>query len=112
MSAPPPTCAICGDAAIECRACGGSASGGTLMSTAGCRGHFWAAEVARKVGTARDWPPFDGKARLIALRKVDDRGGDAATKERRAFHCWRWAEFEWGRLRDPSAPVDYAKWPG
>jgi hypothetical protein len=81
------------------------------MSTAGCRGHFWAAEVARKVGTTRDWPPLEGKAKAIALRKVHDLGGDAATKERRALYCWRWAEYEWGRLRDPSAPVDYSKWP-
>src|SRR5277367_5516867 len=67
------------------------------MSTAGCRGQYWAAKVARAVGVTRDWSPFEGKARLIALRWIDDLGGDAATKERRAFYCWRCAEFDWGR---------------
>lgn len=77
----------------------------------GCRGHYWAAKVARAVGTVRDWPAFEGKARLVALRWVDDLGGDPATKERRALWCWRWAQFEWERLRDPNAPIDYTKWP-
>jgi hypothetical protein len=81
------------------------------MSTAGCRGQYWAASVARQVGTERDWPPFEGKARTIALGKVHDLGGDETTQERRALWCWRWAEFEWSRLRNPSAPVDYTKWP-
>jgi hypothetical protein len=49
------------------------------MSTAGCRGQYWAADVARTVGTARDWPPFEGKVKANALRKVHDLGGDART---------------------------------
>jgi hypothetical protein len=60
------------------------------MGTAGARGAHWAADVIRALGDARpsSWPPFEGKARAIALRKVADLGGDQATREARARHCW------------------------
>lgn len=87
------TCATCNDAEISCEACGGQASAGALMSTAGCRGEYWATSVARQVSTERDWPPFEGKARTIALGKVHDLGGDEATQERRPLWFWRWAEY-------------------
>lgn len=65
------------------------------MGTAGARGAHWAADVIRRVGRARPWPPFEGKARAIALRKVADLGGDAVTREARARHCWERAKEEY-----------------
>jgi hypothetical protein len=62
------------------------------MGTAGARGAHWAAEVIRRVGRARPWPPFEGKARAIALRKVADLGGDVDVLEARALHCWERAK--------------------
>lgn len=51
--------------------------------------------MIRRVGRARPWPPFEGKARAIALRKVADLGGDVATREERARHCWERAREEY-----------------
>ena len=50
----------------------GTVAGVIEYGVAGSRGSFWAASVARQVGTAKDWPPFEGKARTIALRHVRD----------------------------------------
>ena len=86
------------------------------MGTASARGGHWAASVARQVGTARDWPPFTGKARTIALRWVADLGGDQATRERRAEACWAGAALEWERMRANAAreyrpPAIEPTWP-
>ena len=70
------------------------------MGHAGARGRYWAAKVAREAPERRGqpWPPFEGKARLIALRWVADFGGDAATQERLARQCWETAKDEWERV--------------
>jgi hypothetical protein len=65
------------------------------MGTAGARGAHWGAGVARRIGSSRPWPPFEGKARAIALRKVADLGGDDVTREARARHCWGRAKEEY-----------------
>jgi hypothetical protein len=67
------------------------------MGTAGARGGFWAMDVKRKLGARRpaSWPPFEARTREIALRKVADLGGDEATREVRARHCWERARQEY-----------------
>jgi hypothetical protein len=68
-----------------------------MMGVAGSRGRYWAAEVARAAPARRGepWPAFEGKASLIAMRRVADLGGDDATRERRARFCWDRARDEW-----------------
>ena len=70
-----------------------------MLGVAVSRGCFWAARVARQVGTAKDWPPFEGKARTIALRHIRDHGGDEATRELRARSCWKAAAEQWEQIR-------------
>lgn len=88
-------CARCHDQPVTCDACGGSSSREALLSTAGCRGRYWAADVIAAVGHERPWPPFAGKARAIALRKIADLGGDDVTREARALYCWERAKDEY-----------------
>lgn len=97
-------CERCQDATSYCEACGGSSSREAMLGTAGARGRYWAAKVAR-VAPARcgePWPPFQDKARVIALRLVADLGGDAVTRERRALFCWEQAKDEWENRLGPS----------
>ncbi len=90
-------CDVCQDAAGYCESCGGSSSREALMGVAGSRGRYWAADVARKAPQRRGepWPPFEGKARVIALRWVADLGGGEAVREARARFCWECAKDEW-----------------
>lgn len=88
-------CATCHDATGPCDACGGSASREALMGVAGTRGRYWACDVIRALGRPKPWPPFEGRAREIALRRVADLGGDDATRELRARHCWEQARAEY-----------------
>jgi hypothetical protein len=89
-------CRTCNDVG-PCQSCGGSSSREALLGTAGARGGFWAMDVKRKLGARRpaSWPPFEGRTREIALRKVADLGGDEATREVRARHCWERARQEY-----------------
>lgn len=83
-------CPVCQDNG-PCNDCGGSSSREALMGTAGARGAHWAEGVIRKLGDrqrAASWPPYEDRARLIALAKVADLGGGPGIREARARHCW------------------------
>lgn len=61
------------------------------------RGEQWARRVAGMVGTAVDWPPYEGRAASIARRQVahlssDDRIADALARECHAFAARTWAK--------------------
>lgn len=66
-------------------------------TTAWARGEGWAKSVAAKVGTAKPWPPFEGRAAEIARLKVHDlerndpRIADALARECHAFAAKTWA---------------------
>lgn len=69
-----------------------------MLGVAGCRGYFWAADVARLVGVEQAWPEFEGKARVIALRKVSDIAHDES-REELARACWESAAEAWAGFR-------------
>lgn len=99
-------CPSCNDAASWCAACGGTSSSGAMMSTAGCRGAFWAEDVAHQqlASSPACWPPwpaFDAspRVRAIALRKVADLGGDERTRTMRARYCCESAARRYEELR-------------
>jgi hypothetical protein len=62
---------------------------------AACRGESWAREVARKVSREIPWPAHEGKARDIALRKVEDMTRDARLRELLAAELAAWAAKAW-----------------
>lgn len=70
-----------------------------LRGVARSRGYLWADSVARRVGTEREWPPHEGRAREIALGKVDDLGSDPRMHEALARECAADAARRWERLR-------------
>ena len=80
-----------------CDTCGGRT--GPLIGTAGCRGSFWADDVARKVGVAHNWPEYSGKALTIAIRKVLDLTRDARARDGLARYCWKSAGERWRELQ-------------
>jgi hypothetical protein len=98
-------CPACNDAASWCDACGGTSSSGAMISTAGCRGAFWAEDVAGALTVpAPSWPPWPSwetspRVRAIALRKIADLGGDARTRELRARYCCESAARRYEELR-------------
>ena len=80
-----------------------------MMSTAGCRGAFWAEYTTQQLRIAPSewppWPPFDTspRVRAIALRKVADLGGDERTRMIRARYCCQSAAKRYEELRDDVA---------
>jgi hypothetical protein len=82
-------CPTCRDVG-PCIDCGGSSSREALLGVAGARGAYWAEHVIRELGDQRPpcWPPYAGKTREIALRKVANLGGAPGIQEVRARHCW------------------------
>ena len=95
-------CAICNDVG-PCANCGGKSGREALLSTARCRGSSWAEDVARAMrepaASWKPWPAFEARARLIALRKVRDLGGDKHLQEKRARECCDAAMVRWQELR-------------
>jgi hypothetical protein len=67
--------------------------------TAALRGRRWASEVAAKVGTAKTWPPFEGRAAEIARRRVTDIDSDPGIREAFARRCHAAAAERWDELR-------------
>ena len=93
----------CTDGSEWCDTCGGRS--GPLLGTAGCRGAVWADDVARKVGTARAWPEYRGKALAIAIGKVLDLTRDARARDGLARHCHKRAGERWLELQ-AGAPIN------
>jgi len=72
-----------------------------LESTAWVRGRNWAGRVAAKVGTAKPWPPYEGRAAAIARERVADLepGGDERILDALARACHTAAAKRWNQLR-------------
>jgi hypothetical protein len=97
VSLTPPGC-TCDGKSPRCDACVDQAMFWNA-GTAAVRGRRWANETAAKVGTAKPWPPFEGKARDIALRWVRDIDGDPRVSEAFARRCHAAAAERWEDLR-------------
>lgn len=70
-----------------------------LRGCAALRGERWGESVARRVGTRRPWPAFEGRAREVALRKVADLSRDPELLELLAAELAQWAARRWGEIR-------------
>lgn len=74
-----------------------------LRGVAACRGEVWADAVAARLAELgakrpREWPPFAGRVRAIAMLKIEDLAHDTQLREQLAAEVARWAARRWVML--------------
>lgn len=68
-----------------------------MSGVAACRGEFWAMKVSERCAIRRPWPPYEGRCRELALRRVFDLASDERLREQLAMLVVKWASRWWER---------------